>query len=127
MNWKQIYTASTPEEQLENLNDMLKMIEARKTRKVLVHGRLIRDRRGGQSAHFLNDRRRGKYIPFFGLYKLALWVLLLAMTASTWVLLWSRPAQGVYFLSAYLGTILMIFLIKPMRARMKNMPVNYQP
>ncbi len=117
MNWKQIHTASNPEEQLEDLHEMIRMIEARKTRKVLVHGRLIRDRRRGQFAHLLNDRRRRKYIPFFGLYKLALWVLLLAMTASTWVLLWSRPTQGVYFLSAYLGTILMIFMIKPMRRR----------
>lgn len=72
MNWKQIYNASNSEEQLENLYKMLKTIEVHNTRKVLVRGRLIRDRWRNQLAHFLNDRRRGKYIPFFGLYKLAL-------------------------------------------------------
>ena len=117
MNWKQIYTASTPEEQLDNLHEMLKMIETRKTRKILVRGRLIRDRRRVQFAHFLSDRRRGKYIPFFGLYKLALWMLLLAMTAATWTLLWHSPAQGAPILAAYLGTVLMIFTIKPTRKR----------
>jgi hypothetical protein len=116
MNWKQSYTAATPDERFEAITEMLHLIEARQQRRVLVRGRLIRDRRRSQVAHFINDRR-GTYQPFLGLYKFIFWVAMLMMSGTTWLALWHRPAQGAPLLAAHLGTLLFVFMIKPYRVK----------
>jgi hypothetical protein len=111
MNWNQLYTTLTPEERYQLMLEMLKTLERRASKRVLVRGRLLRDRRRVPVAHFIGDRRilykqrRRKTLITYGLA---------AAAVATWGgALFMQPITGALTLTAFNLALISILLIKP--------------
>lgn len=114
MNWKQIYTSSTPEERLEAVLLMLSAIEERKQRLVFSRGRLVREKRGNfPGAHFLNDRRRLRPRLSEAITKSMYIFILLTVSVATWLFFLHAPIElAAPTLLLHLISITTILLIK---------------
>lgn len=115
MNWKQLYTTATPAEREELLIMMLQSIEARQNRKVLVRGRLLRERRRETIAHFIGDRRLQSIIR----RRKTLWITgLISAALVTWSVaafeaLHAQPIYGAFLVIGFDLFLATVLLIKP--------------
>jgi hypothetical protein len=113
MNLKQIYSSATPEERLEILLDATKPIESRKEKLILVHGRLIRERRQLiLSAHFVHDRR-SRIKPRAVLAGYFLFVFLIASVGVALSTFHFPPAYAAPLVLVYLTAFCAMLIIKP--------------
>ena len=112
MNWQQLYTASTPAEREELLLEMIHALEARQNKRILIRGRLVRERRRGNTAHFVGDRRllgaarRYKTIWISGLMGAAGVTWYTALTAT-------QPFYGVLLVIGFDLLLAAVLFIKP--------------
>jgi hypothetical protein len=113
MNWQQIHVSSTPEERIEALTLMLRVLEARHNRRVFLRGRLILERRRTQAAHWIADRR-GRYpwsrviIPFTFLF------ILLTVSTATGLFVLNAPTEyAAPVLFFYLTSLWAVLAFKP--------------
>jgi hypothetical protein len=115
MNWKQLYTAATPEEREELLLEMFRVHEARQNRKVLVRGRLLRERRRETIAHFIGDRRlqslvrRRKTLWTTGL----IFAAILTWSVAAFEALHAQPIYGAFLVIGFDLFLATVLLIKP--------------
>lgn len=87
MNWKQLHTLSTPAERAETVALILQTIEARQSRLILVRGRLLRERRRRQIAHFIGERRRSSALArAVAVFNFLAILLILTITTALFVL-----------------------------------------
>lgn len=85
MNWHQLLTTATPEERELFATLALQRIEARRARRIWVHGKQITDRRQTPHlrAHWIAPNRRANHSPLHGWRLPALhFVTTLAITAA---------------------------------------------
>jgi hypothetical protein len=113
MNWKQLHASSTHQERLEAILHMLRVLEARQRRWVLVRGRLILERRRAQAAHWLNDRR-GRYAWSRIIIPLTFILTLLTVSIATWLFVIHAPielaAPALFF---YLTSLWAVLAFRP--------------
>ena len=111
MDWKQLYNRTTEDERLELTLEMLRKIEARQHRLVLVKGWFQRERRQRTVAHFIGDRRI--------LYKQrrrrkVFTVGLTVATVTSWIgVIFLQPIYGALLLTASNLALISILLVKP--------------
>lgn len=110
MNWKRLYTLSTPEERLKAVIQMMQTIETRQQKIILAGSRLIHDRRGPYpGAHFIRDRRASLSTRMFRQWQskgaMAFIIATLASTTTVITLGAPDPRLGVT-LAAFLGSII---------------------
>ncbi len=113
MNLNQLYNSSTTEERLEAITLMLRTIETRQSKLILVYGRLIRDRRGAfRGAHFINQRRR-RFIPR-PIYLSGFMLMLTLTSIATWVSFFNiPPAYAAPLMLLHLLSLSVILFVKP--------------
>jgi hypothetical protein len=115
MNWKQLYTAATPAEREELLFEMFRTIEACENRKVLVRGRLLRERRRETIAHFIGDRRlqslvrRRKTLWTTGL----IFAAIVTWSVAAFEALHAQPIYGAFLVIGFDLLLATVLLIKP--------------
>ena len=128
MNWQQLYTTLTPAEREELLITMFRTLEARHNRKVFVRGRLLQNRRRGDIAHFIGDRRllhtqrrhKNRWTAALAVTSIIGWVLSVAL----------QPAYGaalVILIDLMLITVLLVkpyLRLQPARLIAKNYPAH---
>ena len=110
MNWKRLYTLSTPEERFEAITQMMQAIETRQQKIILAGSRLVRERRGPYAgAHFIRDRRSPLSTRMFRQWQsrgaMAFIFSTLASTITVITLGAPDPRLGVT-LAAFLGGII---------------------
>jgi len=114
MNWKRLYTSATPEERLEILLHMMKVVEERQQRVVFTGVGWVRDRRRGYQAHFLRDRRTGWHTLLRAASLLGFASILITVSATTFALAIHAPAQlGGPALFFYATSMLGVIMFKP--------------
>lgn len=114
MNWQQLYTASTPEERLELLLDMLHVVETRSSPIVFAGGRLRRERRRESAAHYIRDRR-GRY-PTRALIRTLYMLMLGVVSLSVWLVALNIPREiAAPLVLAYAVMLVALLLINPAR------------
>lgn len=113
MNWKQLHTASIPHERIEILIAMLRTIERRQRRLLLVHGRILRDRRQAQRWHYIHDRRDRRRPT---LHAILFAFILATLSITIWLVsLNIHPSYAAPLLFTYNILLAAILLIKPNR------------
>jgi hypothetical protein len=115
MNWKQLYTSATPAERCEAADLLLQAIEYRQHKWVFSKGRLLRERRRAQIAHFINDRRRPiswARVTYLAAFGTILWTLnlTLVMVVPRIELSIALPLVALYELG-----LLILLYFKPQR------------
>jgi len=113
MNWKQLHTSATTEEQIEAITLMFKTIETRQSDLIVVQGRLIRNRRGAfRGAHFLHDRRVHPSPHMTGILLIAA-----VINLGIWILaLPYAPQVAPPVVTAHLVGLGLLFAFHPMPA-----------
>jgi hypothetical protein len=115
MNWKQIYTASTPEERIEIMAEMFRKIETRH-QLIFTSGRLIRDRRNHAKLWHMIGDRRGRIDTIQKFYLSLFTFILLTVSVSTWLIaLNAHPELSAKLFLTYNLILISILLIKPYR------------
>jgi hypothetical protein len=134
MNWKQLYTSATPQEREAMLLSMLRTIEARQNKLVVIsplsksaldlgRGRgwgLIHERRGPfAGAHFLNDRRR-RLIPR-PLFLASFMVILTAVSLAVWIsFFFIPPVYAAPLMLFHLTALITLLAVKPYKPRLSH-------
>lgn len=115
MNWKQLYNLATPEERLTAVIHMLRAIEARQKKIIIVRGRLVREKRGPfLGAHFINDRRRLRPRLKQIIARLAFISILLFVSITTWLfVIYAPPQLAAPALLLHLLGLTAVLSIKP--------------
>lgn len=115
MNWKQLHALSTPQERLEAITIMLRVLHARRQRLVFAYGRLILDRRRAQAAHWISDRR-GRINHSRTVLLTAFIFTLSTVSAATGLFVLHAPVELVApSLFFYLSSMLAVVSLKPRR------------
>jgi hypothetical protein len=115
MNWKQIHASSTPEEQLEALTLMLRVLQARHNRRVFLRGRLIMERRRNQTAHWVTERR-GRFAWSRVIIPLTFLFILITVSTATGLFVMNAPAEYAAPVSFfYLTSLWAVLAFKPNR------------
>jgi hypothetical protein len=120
MNWKQLHALSTPEERLEAITLMLRVLHARRQRLVFAYGRLILDRRRAQAAHWISDRR-GRINHSRAVMLTAFIFTLSTVSTATWLFLLHAPIQlAASALLAHLALLAALLIITPLHTLKKR-------
>lgn len=121
MNWKQLHALSTPEERLEAITIMLRVLHARRQRLVFAYGRLILDRRRAQAAHWISDRR-GRFTPRARpLIMTSFLFTLSTVSTATWLFILHAPIQlAASALLAHLTLLGALLIITPLHTLKKR-------
>jgi hypothetical protein len=116
MPWKQLYTATTPDDRIEMALHMLQVVTTRRRRRLLVGLHLVRDRRAGrQRSHYIHNRRMPARAAR-RLYRVLFMFILATVSLATWlVALHIHPRHGAPMLFAWSMLLLTVLLIKPYR------------
>lgn len=111
MNWNQLYTTCTPEERLQMMLQMIRTLEQRERRLILVGGRVLRNRRRALTAHFIGDRRiyykqrRHKTLRIAGL---------MLATAVIWSgVIFMQPLYATLVLTLFNLALISVLLVRP--------------
>lgn len=122
MNWKQLHALSTPQERLEAITIMLRVLHARRQRLVFAYGRLILDRRRAQAAHWISDRRGRIPRRARPLIRLTAFLFTLStVSTATWLFLLHAPIQlAASALLAHLALLGALLIITPLHTLKKR-------
>ena len=115
MKYKQLHAASTPRERLDAVLHMLRVIEARQKRRIVVKGRLILERRRARVAHWLSERR-GRYAWSRIAIPLTFLFTLVTVSVTTWLFVLVAPVKlAIPALFFHLTSLWAVLAFKPYR------------
>ncbi len=117
MNWQQLYTSATPEERLEIMLSMIRIIEARQNQLVFTGNKFVRNRRRlPRGFHMVGADQRGRHTIARAASIVSIWASLFAVSAATVLLALHAPpfiaAQLLFFPAT---AIIAIFAFRPRR------------
>lgn len=113
MNWNQLYNLATPEERLEAIVLMVRVLKTRRQRRVFAYGRLIVERRRAQAAHWISDRR-GRFNPSRAVIMSTFLFILLTVSTATGLFVMNAPVEvSGPVLFFYATSLLSVLVFKP--------------
>lgn len=120
MNWQQLYTTATPLEREQLLLLMLRTVDAHQRRLIFARGRLHRERRRMQLAHFIGDRRLAPRPTTSWVIRLSFIFIITTLSLTTWlVAAHIQPNYGAPLLFGYNLLLIAVLSIKPNRQPLK--------